>query len=180
MATEQDTVRELDPAEEPRFGAPADRIRTAESYVHWDRGFVIIAGMIAVVTIFFLLAIGLPFGQAKDAPSVVGQAATEAPAVPTPTAPGATATAVLAPVGPQETRLAATARQYPFVRRGPGINFAAITNLQPDQRVEVVGRSVDRLWFQIVLPTVATERGWVSAEFLTVQGDINTLREVRE
>jgi hypothetical protein len=53
-------------------------------------------------------------------------------------------------------------------------------NLSQGQRVEVVGRSPDRQWFQIVLPTNARERGWVSQEFLGVEGDVNTLPEVRE
>jgi hypothetical protein len=161
-------------------GRPPQRFRTTETYIHWDRGLAIVAGMIGIVLLFTLLLIALPIGQARDEPSTAGLATVQ-PAAATPVATRtAVATAAPPPTGPDQPRLQATAREYPFVRRGPGINFAAVQNLQRGQRVEVVGRSADRLWLRIVLPTNASERGWVSADLLAVEGDVNSVPEVRE
>lgn len=163
-------------------GKSRARFRTPESYIHWDRGMAIIAGMIAIVLIFFLLIIALPIRESSGGEQLTGIA--DAPAPTTAAAPtaaaAAAATAVAPATGPDQPRLPATTRQFPFVRRGPGINWTAVMNLQQGQRVEVVGRSPDRQWLQIVLPTNARERGWVSQEFLAVDGDLNTLPEVRE
>jgi hypothetical protein len=162
-------------------GRSKARFRTPESYIHWDRGLAIVAGMIGIVLVFFLLLVALPIRESSGNEQLTGIA--EAPAPTTAATAAATtapATAVAPATGPDQPRLPATTRQFPFVRRGPGINWTAVMNLQQGQRVEVVGRSPDRLWLQIVLPTNARERGWVSQEFLAVEGDINTLPEVRE
>jgi hypothetical protein len=165
-----------------RTGKSRDRLRTSETYIHWDRGLAIIAGMIGIVLFFFLLFIALPIQEGRGSEQLTGIA--EAPAPTTAAAPApaaaAAATAAAPATGPDQPRLAATARQFPFVRKGPGINWTAVMNLSQGQRVEVVGRSPDRQWFQVVLPTNARERGWVSQEFLAVEGDVNTLPEVRE
>jgi uncharacterized protein YgiM (DUF1202 family) len=164
-----------------RPGKTRDRLRTAETYVHWDRGMAIVAGMIGIVLFFFLLIVALPIRESRGSEQLTGIADAPAPTTAASGAPAAApATAEAPATGPDQPRLAATARQFPFVRKGPGINWTAVMNLQQGQRVEVVGRSPDRQWFQIVLPTNARERGWVSQEFLTVDGDVNTLPEVRE
>jgi uncharacterized protein YgiM (DUF1202 family) len=160
-----------------------DRLRTTETYIHWDRGLAIVAGMIGIVLFFFLLIIALPIRESRSSQQITGIAEAPAPTTTTATssAPAAPpATAAPPSTGPDQPRLQATANQFPFVRKGPGINWTAVMNLSQGQRVEVVGRSLDRQWFQIVLPTNARERGWVSQEFLAVEGDVNTLPEVRE
>jgi hypothetical protein len=163
-----------------------DRFRTPESYIHWDRGLAIIAGMVGIVLLFFLLFVVLPIQERGGAEQITGTAPTTVPTT-APTTQAAASrpasgqtTAPTPVIGPDQPRLAATAVQFPRVRRGPGVNFAVIMNLQQGQRVEVVGRSVDRQWYQIVVPGNANERGWVSPEFLAVEGDVNTLPEVRE
>jgi hypothetical protein len=169
-------------AEESTGGPPPERFRTAESYIHWDRGMAIVAGMIGIVLVFLLLIAVLPIKESGSGGALTGLATQQAaaPATTATAAPRAGATAEPPPTGPDQTRLPATTRERPFVRRGAGINFAALTNLQPGQRVEVVGRSPDRQWYQIVLPDNARERGWVSQEFLAVEGDVNTLPEVSQ
>ena len=166
---------------DPSASGPSERFRSPESYIHWDRGLAIVAGMIGIVLIFVLLLVTLPIREKSDDAQLTGLATQAAAAAP-PATPAATraATTSAPPAGPDQPRLSATARQFPFVRRGPGINFAVIMNLQQGQRVEVVGRSVDRQWFQIVLPENPRERGWVSQEFLAVEGDVNIVPEVRE
>lgn len=176
------------PASEPEAGVsarsapsrPSDRARNPETYIHWDRGLAIVAGIIGIVSLFVLLITFLPIREADDERALTGLGPAGETAVPATATPRAAATAAPPPTGPDQPRLAATARQFPFVRRGPGINYAVITNLQQGQRVEVVGRSPDRAWYQVVLPDNARERGWVSQDLLEVTGDINTVPEVRE
>jgi uncharacterized protein YgiM (DUF1202 family) len=165
-------------------GKGPGRFLTPEMYTHWDRGLAIIAGMIGVVLLFFLLLIALPIRESESSEPITGTGAADEASQPT-TAPAQPATnrpaAAAAPAtGPDQPRLSATSRQNPYVRRGPGTNFTVVMNLQQGQQVDVIARSVDRQWFQIVLPNNARERGWVSQEFLTVEGDVNTLPEVRE
>ena len=157
------------------------RFRTPESYIHWDRGLAIVAGIIGIVGIFLLLLVTLPIQGQEETADLTGLA-TQAPV-----ATSTTATRAAAPAppptpatGPDQPRLPATSREFPFVRRGPGINFAVMTNLSRGQRVEVDGRSGDRQWYRIVLPDNPRERGWVSQEFLQIEGDVNTLPELRE
>lgn len=159
---------------------PAERFRTPESYIHWDRGLAIVALMIGVVLVFLVLIVALPIGEQEDTRQVAGTAGQEVAVSPAPQGAARAASPTPAPTpGSGGPRLAATARQFPFVRRGPGVNFAVITNLRQGDRVDVVGRSPDRGWFQIALQGEPS-RGWVSQEFLAVEGDVNTLPEARE
>lgn len=172
-------------ADQTRGGRPGKgrgRLRTTETYIHWDRGLAITAGMIGIVLIFVLLIVALPIRESSGSQQLTGIAEAPAPTTAAATAVPSTApaTAVAPATGPDQPRLVATTRQFPFVRTGPGINWTAAGNLRQGQQVEVVGRSPDRLWLQIVLPNNTRERGWVSQEFLAVEGDINTLPEVRE
>jgi hypothetical protein len=168
-------------AEEPAGRTPS-RFRTPESYIHWDRGLAIVAGMLGIILLFVLLLTTLPIRTDSDREQLTGLAEAPAPTAqaqqPAPNAAPAPAPAPAS--GPTQPRLAAIARQFPYVRAGPGTNFAVIMNLTQGQRVDVVGRSPDRQWYQIVRPDNASQRAWVSAEFLAVEGDINSLSEVRE
>jgi hypothetical protein len=166
-------------ADEPADRAPS-RFRTPESYIHWDRGLAIVAGMIGIILLFVLLLTTLPIRRNADQTQLTGLAEAPAPTAQAQASPSAAATAARAPTGPEQPRLAAIARQYPYVRRGAGTNFSIIMNLTQGQRVEVVGRSPDRQWYQIIRPDNASERAWVSAEFLAVEGDVNSLPEVRQ
>ena len=167
-------------ADEPAGRAP-NRFRTAESYIHWDRGLAIVAGMIGIILIFILLLTTLPIRRNSDREQLTGLAEAPAPTAQAQQAQsGSASSAATPPTGPSQPRLAAIARQNPYVRRGPGTNYAIIMNLTQGQRVDVVGRSPDRQWYQIVRPDNTNERAWVSAEFLSVEGDFNSLPEVRE
>lgn len=60
------------------------------------------------------------------------------------------------------------------VRSGPGKTKGVIAKLPKDTTATAVGRSEDSSWIQIQLPE-KTDTGWVSAEVVTVTGDLNTL-----
>jgi Bacterial SH3 domain len=60
------------------------------------------------------------------------------------------------------------------IRQGPARTTASLGKLQKGQEVTVVGRNGDGTWLQIQLPA-KTDLGWVSADFVTVTGDVNTL-----
>jgi len=55
------------------------------------------------------------------------------------------------------------------IRSGPGTNFAIIGKLTPDQEAEIVGISPDGVWWAIKIPSAQNQRGWVSAQYVTVE-----------
>jgi len=60
------------------------------------------------------------------------------------------------------------------IRQGPDRTTPSLGKLQPNQTVTVVGRNGDGTWLQIQRPD-GVGVGWVSAEFVNVTGDVNTL-----
>ncbi len=60
------------------------------------------------------------------------------------------------------------------IRQGPDRTTPSLGKLQPNQTVTVVGRNGDGTWLYIVRPD-GGGNGWVSAEFTTITGDINSL-----
>jgi hypothetical protein len=60
------------------------------------------------------------------------------------------------------------------IRQGPARTTPSLGRLQPGQEVVVVGRNADSTWLQIQIPN-SPDFGWVSAEFVTTSGDVNTL-----
>lgn len=79
---------------------------------------------------------------------------------------------------PQETPapavVKATSTDVLNIRQGPARTTASLGKLQKGQEATVVGRNGDGTWLQIQIPD-KTGLGWVSAEFVTVAGDVNTL-----
>ena len=171
-----------------------------ETHVRWERGLAIVAGMIGVVLTFFLLIAVLPLSSTDESEPIIGlqptaePATTPAPAAaaapapaPAPAAAAATPAAQAAATRtpqpatppPADQRLTAVSRAFPNVRRGPGLDAAVVTNLRQGQRVDVVGRSMDNLWLQILHPENSRERVWVSADMIEVTGDVRTLPQVR-
>ncbi|MBX3000047.1 MAG: fasciclin domain-containing protein [Caldilineaceae bacterium] len=60
------------------------------------------------------------------------------------------------------------------VRQGPSVETAIVAGLREGTVITVLGRSADGIWLQIQVPDVETT-GWVSAEFVTVSGQIASL-----
>jgi len=61
------------------------------------------------------------------------------------------------------------------VRSDPGNAFQALGVLRNGAEVEIVAKSADGEWFQIVYPSGSNLRGWVLAESLEVTGDLSGL-----
>ncbi len=153
-----------------------------ETHIRWERGLAIVAGMIGVVFTFFFLVSVLPLSPDNDTEEVRGLQPTVVvggPAVQPRATASPVATATAQPPPPSEQRVSATSRAFPNVRRGPTLDAAIITNLQQGQRVDVVGRSADNLWLQILNPANSRERLWVSADMLDVTGDARSLPVAR-
>lgn len=96
--------------------------------------------------------------------------------------PTATATIVVPPsVAPTSVPPTATAQpEQPSVtsianlniRGGPGVTYAVVSLLRPDQTAEATGLSADGSWWQIKLPGAPDRRGWVSARYvIATQGE---------
>ncbi|HET8644944.1 MAG TPA: hypothetical protein VFO85_05615, partial [Vicinamibacteria bacterium] len=97
-------------ADEDAIAPSPERFRTPESYIHWDRGLAIVAGMIGIVLVFLVLIALLPIHESSGGGALTGLATPEASA-PTAAATAAAragATAVPPPTGPDQTRLAAS------------------------------------------------------------------------
>jgi hypothetical protein len=58
------------------------------------------------------------------------------------------------------------------VRAGPSFQDTVIGGVAPDQSVQVIGRSADSGWWQIVFPPQTDGRGWVAANYVQVYGDM--------
>jgi uncharacterized protein YraI len=106
--------------------------------------------------------------------------------------PGEAATATLTPIGATATTQAAsatilaTATLTPTVtglviesgsglrlRQSPGTAGAIIDSLSAADRLEIVGRTNDNTWLQVI--TAQKKHGWVRADFVAVSGDLKTV-----
>ena len=151
-----------------------------ETRVRWERGLAIVAGMIGVVLTFFLLLAMLPISAEKDEEAPLTGAQATAP----PDAAAAAQSSPASPAQPTATpatpKLSASAPEASNVRRQPSLNGQVVLTLRPGVRVDVIGRTPDSQWLQIIHPDRPTEKLWVSADRLEVSGDPRTLPEVRE
>ncbi|MFN8558627.1 MAG: SH3 domain-containing protein [Dehalococcoidia bacterium] len=169
----------------PRSKAPDfDHWESPETRIRWERGLALIAGMIGVVIVFLLLIATIPLAPKSDSAPVTGrQQVPQAVAPAQALAQGQAAPAVTATAPAQATpapatgelRLSALSRATPNVRRGPSLDAQIAFQLRPQQRVDVIGRSADAQWLQVLNPENARERLWVSADMLDVTGDPRTL-----
>lgn len=75
---------------------------------------------------------------------------------------------------PAPQAVTAVATDVLNIRQGPDRTTPSLGKLQPNQTVTVIGRNGEGTWLQIQRPDGAGD-GWVSAAFVTVTGDINTL-----
>jgi hypothetical protein len=61
------------------------------------------------------------------------------------------------------------------VRGGPGTDYDILGRLQPGTQVTLLARSADSGWFQVAYPAGTDQTGWLSAEFLQLQGSPDQL-----
>lgn len=79
---------------------------------------------------------------------------------------------------PEPQIVTATTTEVLNIRQGPSRTMALLGKLPKGTTVTVVGRNDDNSWLQIQIPE-KSELGWVSAEFVTINGDVNTLPVVQ-
>lgn len=70
--------------------------------------------------------------------------------------------------------VSATTTDVLNIREGPDRTTKSLGKLQQGTTVTVVGRNADNSWLHIQIPE-STNTGWVSAQFVTVTGDLNSL-----
>jgi hypothetical protein len=63
------------------------------------------------------------------------------------------------------------------VRQQPALNAAVVGKLPPGQLAQATGRLADGSWIRVLLPDFGVS-GWVFAELLAVEGDVDTLAVV--
>jgi len=126
----------------------------------------IVAAMLGIVLVFFVALSALQFGT-KDVPTIRGLVPVLASGT-----PGAQATATAASTG-TPGQLTAVVHQFPNVHSSPGTDSQIIGNLQDGTTVNVIGRTSDAAWLQVMLPD--GRRGWSSASLLTVTGGVNNV-----
>jgi len=61
------------------------------------------------------------------------------------------------------------------VRSGPGEGYTILGTIRNGTRVEVVGRTEDDEWLQVIYPPQSNLHGWVDAAFLDLEGDPSQL-----
>jgi hypothetical protein len=79
---------------------------------------------------------------------------------------------------PAPVEVTATTTDVLNIRQGPARTTASLGKLPQGTTVTVVGRNEDNSWLQIQIPETAN-LGWVSAEFVTISGDVNSLPVVQ-
>jgi hypothetical protein len=149
-----------------------------EGSVHWGRGLAILLSMAGVLVVFLIILTLLPRpgtgnpldsltnlanSSANTAPLVAGASPTPgarlATVVPsTPAAASSTGTP-----GPQWIALAPRGAN---VRAAPNTNNNPVGALAPGRQVQVIGRSADNAWYQIVWDN--NQKAWVAQELLSV------------
>lgn len=174
-------------AQAPRTRPQREQRLMFEATTHWARGMWIIVGMVATVIAFLVILQVLPKPGDGNPIDALTNSNTNAPANAT-LATGGTATAVaLATVtaaaspGPSGTGTPSgkflgvpRAGSAPNVRPAPSTNNNPVGQLAPGRQVEVIGRSADNAWWQIVWDN--NQKAWVAADLMTLNsGDPNQL-----
>ena len=76
-----------------------------------------------------------------------------------------------AAMGGEQAMATVTARSL-RVRAEPSDSAEVVTGIREGEQFPVIGRSSDGLWVQLDIPRAPGGNGWVSANFVTVQGPI--------
>jgi hypothetical protein len=150
-----------------------------ESTTHWGRGLWIIVGMVATVIAFLVILQVLPKPGDGNPIDALTNSNTNAPANATLAKGGtptvvalATVTAAASP-GPAGTGTPSgkffgvpRAGSAPNVRPAPSTNNTPVGQLAPGRQVEVIGRSADNAWWQIVWDN--NQKAWVAADLMSL------------
>jgi uncharacterized protein YraI len=91
----------------------------------------------------------------------------------TPGIPEATALPTLPPSSP--VPVIATAQENLRVRAGPSASTQQVGSLNKGDTAQIVGRTAASDWWQILLPSNLSVRGWISAGFTDVSGPVGSI-----
>jgi len=64
------------------------------------------------------------------------------------------------------------------VRQGPGDDYDQTASVKQGETYDVVAMSSDGAWIQLAVDSAADGQGWVSTEFVTLEGDITNIATV--
>jgi hypothetical protein len=137
------------------------KIPSSQSSGSFLRSPIILGGLaVVLIALIAVVVLGLP-GGGKDNDG------------------GGSATKTTTTPSPKQTEssdhLTGKAKSTVNVRSDPGNAFQALGVLRNGTEVEIVAKSEDGKWFQIVYPSGSNLRGWVLAESLEVTGDLSGL-----
>ncbi len=59
------------------------------------------------------------------------------------------------------------------VRNGPGVIYAVVNSADPGNQLEIVGRSSDSLWYEVVLLDQDNAEGWIYAQLVNEQAELD-------
>lgn len=88
--------------------------------------------------------------------------------------PSATPTPTLTPTPTPLTGVIVTAGSRLNIREGPSIGYRVITNLSSGDVITVSQRTPDGDWLEVETPD--HQRGWVAAQFVEVNGDVQAIK----
>jgi len=179
-AAEAAPERLTEHAQAPRTRPQREQRLMFEASTHWARGLWIIVGMVATVIAFLVILQLLPKPGNGNPIDALTNSNTGAAANPTLAAANVTGTAVaLATVtpgaspGPTGTgtpgpKFVGVSRSgsAPNVRFAPSTNNQPVGQLAPGRQVEIIGRSADNAWWQIVWDN--NQKAWVAADLMSL------------
>lgn len=164
-----------------------------EATTHWGRGLAIILGMVGTVLVFLVLLTLLPkpgsgnplesltnsVGNLNGNSPVAAIVGASTPTVVIATAPPKLASPGAAGTGTPTPKWVATAAVgAPYVRSAASTNNNPIGNLAPGRQVEVIGRSPDNAWLQIIWDN--NQKAWVAQDLMKITtGDATQIPIVR-
>jgi uncharacterized protein YraI len=95
---------------------------------------------------------------------------------PSPVALAPTPTVIVqVPTPPAPAEIAAVAQDNLRIRATPSTSAAIVGRLNKGDSVQVVGRTPASDWLRIALPTDPNQSGWISAEFATLSGPLDSI-----
>ncbi len=79
------------------------------------------------------------------------------------------------PIPPQAQPVTATSTGNLRIRQQPSTSSPQVGTLKEGESAEVVGRTAASDWLQIALPSNPAQRGWISAQFATLSGPMESI-----
>jgi len=118
---------------------------------------------------------GLPFYNILATPmDKPGSAPVESSATEAPSTPGIPTDTAIVPTPTADKPFGLTSAQI-NVRSGPASSFPSYGLIEANQRVYLLGQTLNGLWYQIEYPAVSEGVAWVSSQYVKVTVDIRNL-----